>query len=56
MSHLQQNDSIRCDVKNCVYNDGRHNCTAGQIEVGAQFSSSTADTSSQTLCATFRPR
>lgn len=43
---------ITCDVKNCVYHDGDAYCTADRIAVGPTYASSTSDT----VCATFRPK
>lgn len=40
---------IKCDVTNCIYNEGNGCCSAGKIEVGP----SNAANSSETLCATF---
>lgn len=42
---------INCSVKNCVYHDGDTYCTAEQIAVAP----STAESSSDTACATFKP-
>lgn len=42
---------IHCDVTNCYYNE-RKECHAEEITVGPQY----AATSSDTVCATFRPR
>lgn len=47
--HLQ---GIKCDVKNCYYHDADIYCTADQISVGP----ANADTSVETLCATFKPK
>ncbi len=45
-------DGIVCDVKNCQYHvDGCH-CAAGKISVGP----SSAITSADTVCATFKPK
>ncbi len=41
---------ISCDVKNCTYNDGCNNCTAGHITVGPTNAVSCTDT----VCATFK--
>ena len=46
------NKGISCDVNNCYYHDGTCYCTAEQINVGP----SNAITSSDTLCATFKPK
>lgn len=43
---------IVCDVKNCVYHEQENCCTAHSINVGP----SGAETSSETVCATFRPK
>ncbi len=43
---------IKCDVKNCYYHNAETYCTAEQISVGPQ----NADTSGDTLCATFKPK
>ena len=43
---------VMCDVKNCVYNDGKSDCFAEKICVGPHE----AKTSSSTLCATFKAR
>lgn len=43
---------IVCDVKNCTYHNGVSECCAGCISVGP----SNADSSSETVCATFKPR
>ena len=43
---------IRCDVKNCMYHDCDTYCTATEIAVGP----SSATTSSDTACATFKER
>lgn len=43
---------IKCNVKNCYYHDCETYCTATQIAVGPQ----NAECSSETLCATFKPR
>lgn len=49
--------NISCDVVNCAYNDDRYHCTAPSIEVGSQnVTSCTANSSSETQCATFRPK
>lgn len=40
---------IKCDVTNCIYNEGNGCCSAGEIKVGP----SNAKNSSDTLCATF---
>ncbi len=43
---------ISCDVKNCYFHNGECYCTAEQISVVPQ----SAGCSSETLCATFRPK
>ena len=43
---------ICCNVKNCVHHDCDTHCTAEQIAVGP----SSATTSSETVCATFKER
>ena len=43
---------IVCDVKNCVYHDKENCCCAGQIAVGPSH----AESSSDTVCATFKPK
>ena len=45
-------EGIHCDVENCVYHDGKCECYAGEICVGPKE----ADSSSETVCATFKPR
>ena len=42
---------INCAVKNCVYHDGEHYCTAEHINVGP----ASAKDSTETACATFKP-
>lgn len=42
---------ISCDVKNCQYHQEGHKCTAREIKVGPGY----AATSSDTICATFKP-
>lgn len=44
------NSGISCDVRSCVYHDGCCYCTADRISVGP----SDANTSAETLCATFK--
>ncbi len=41
---------ISCNAKNCVYNENGQKCVAGHINVGT----STACTSSETFCSTFK--
>ena len=43
---------VMCNVKNCVYNDGKSDCFAEKICVGPVE----AKTSTGTLCATFKAR
>lgn len=43
---------ISCDVKNCAYHNGEHQCFAGNIYVGP----CEADCSANTSCVTFKPR
>ena len=43
---------IKCNVQNCYYHDCDTYCTAGEIAVGPH----SADSSSETLCATFKPK
>lgn len=46
------NKGIVCDVKNCVYHEGGNCCMAEQIAVGPSY----AVSSSETVCATFKPK
>jgi len=48
----EYNKGISCDVKNCVYHCGEQYCTANKIAVGP----SSASTSAETICATFKPK
>ena len=48
----KHNRGISCSVTNCAYHDGVHYCTAGKIAVGP----SSATNSTETICATFRPK
>ena len=41
---------LSCDVKSCSYNDKKDHCTAERVRIGG----STASTSAETLCDTFR--
>ena len=50
--YKKQIKGIVCDVKDCTYHEGENNCCAGQIAVGP----ASAHTSSETVCATFKPR
>ena len=43
---------IKCSVENCYYHDMDTCCTAKEISVGPRA----ADTSGDTLCATFKPK
>ncbi len=43
---------VVCDVRGCAYHSGKSECCAGTISVGT----CSADCSSETLCATFKPR
>ena len=43
---------IVCDVVNCVYHDCHNCCTAQEINVGPTY----AETGSETVCATFKPK
>jgi hypothetical protein len=43
---------ITCDVYNCEYHGKENSCMAGCIAVGPGY----AETSSDTVCATFRPK
>lgn len=43
---------IKCNVQNCYYHDQETCCTAKEISVGPR----NADTSGDTLCATFKPK
>ena len=45
-------EGIVCDVKNCQYHDCDTHCTAKQIKVCPAH----AEHSSDTACATFKPR
>ena len=42
---------IHCDVTNCHYNKQK-SCCASEIKVGPQYAASSSDT----ICATFKPR
>lgn len=48
----QHNDGIVCDVKNCKYHVDGCYCCADKIAVGP----SSAVTSADTVCATFKPK
>lgn len=43
---------ILCEVSNCVYHSGENRCTASSVNV----SGSSASTSRETLCSTFKAR
>ena len=43
---------IKCNVQNCYYHDCDTYCTAGEIAVGP----TSAHSSGETLCATFKPK
>lgn len=43
---------IKCNVQNCYYHDCDTYCTANEIAVGPR----NADSSGETLCATFKPK
>ena len=45
-------DGIKCDVKNCVYHNGKSECYAGCISVGPHSASS----STETACVTFKAK
>ena len=51
MEHEKKNKGIVCDVRKCVYHDKDNYCTASQIAVGPSY----AESSSETVCATFKP-
>lgn len=51
-THHEINEGISCDVSNCYYHNGSCYCTAEKISVGP----TNAATSSDTLCATFKPK
>lgn len=42
---------IKCNAKNCIYNEDGCKCIAGHIEVGT----TSACTCAETLCTTFEP-
>ncbi len=46
------NKGVGCDVKNCIYHDGDHYCTAEKIAVGPSYATSCTDT----VCATFKQK
>lgn len=43
---------VSCDAEHCTFNDGQTHCFASSISVGPH----SADCSSQTVCATFKPK
>ncbi len=43
---------VVCDVKMCEYHDGNAYCAATRITIGP----SSAKTSGETICATFKPK
>ena len=43
-------NKIKCEVKNCVYHEGKDTCTANCIEVGT----CNACVCGETVCATFQ--
>ena len=43
---------VACDVKNCAFHDGESYCAANRIAVGPSY----ANTSGETVCATFKPK
>ena len=43
---------IRCDVSSCAYHDGVNFCTAREVKIGPSY----AVSSTETVCATYRPR
>ena len=45
-------EGIKCNVQNCYYHDMDTCCTANEISVGPR----NADSSTDTLCATFKPK
>lgn len=51
-SRPQHIRGIVCDVASCAYHDGDSYCTARRIRVGPV----SASNSTQTLCATYKPR
>jgi hypothetical protein len=51
MNHDDPLYGITCDVTNCYYNE-HQTCCAEEIKVGPQYAASSSDT----VCATFRPR
>ncbi len=49
---MNYNEGISCMVKNCQYHDGECKCCAKEISVGPSH----ANTSADTVCATFKPK
>ena len=47
----KKQNSIVCDVRNCVYHAKDNCCTASEIAVGPGYASCSAETA----CATFKP-
>ena len=45
-------EGIKCNVEHCAYHNGKNDCYAGCISVGPN----NAESSSETVCATFKPR
>ena len=43
---------VHCDVTSCAYHDGTNYCTAGEVKIGPSY----AVSSTETICATYRPR
>lgn len=50
--NVQHIEGISCSVRNCMYHDGESFCTTDKICVGPCHASSSTDT----ICATFKPR
>lgn len=48
----KHNKGVGCDVKNCIWHDGEHYCTAPKIAVGPSYATSCSDT----VCATFKQK
>lgn len=48
--NIKEISEIKCNAKNCVYNEDGTKCIAGSIEVGTK----NARSSMETLCATFQ--
>lgn len=47
---------VKCNVHTCYYHENDCDCTAHEVAVGSVGSTACADCSSDTLCATFKPR